>query len=353
MNAAPTAVLTDAPAQYAGSLATELKDAVTPRAVALVLGAWVVAVAFMVSYVGAFHAPVPHRIPVAVVAPAQLVDELNSLTGEPLKADAAPNAETARERIMNRDADAALILHDGAAPDVLLVASAAGSAVSQSIVQLTQQIERTQGRQVSVTDVQAPNPKDGRGMSSFYLVVGLVIGGYLSTTALAMSGGYRPANLRRTLIRLAALAIQSITLGLAGAVIVGPIYGALTGHFAALWAIGALIAFTAAAVSTALQSLFGQLGVGFTLLFFVVLGNPSAGGVYTAPLLPPFWSAIGQSLPPGAATTLVRNTAYFHGNGTTLAWWVLATWAASAVLLAGGACLRRAAQEQRRVPRWA
>lgn len=56
----------------------------------------------------------------------------------------------------------------------------------------------------------------------------------------------------------------------------------------------------------------------------VVLSNPSSGGVCPAPLLPAFGSAIGQALPPGAGTTVVRNTVYFSGHATTQALSVLA-----------------------------
>ena len=62
----------------------------------------------------------------------------------------------------------------------------------------------------------------------------------------------------------------------------------------------------------------GLVGIGLAILVFVVLGNPSAGGAYPAQLLPPFWSAIGPWLPPGAATGAIRGIVYFGGAGAAI-----------------------------------
>ena len=87
----------------------------------------------------------------------------------------------------------------------------------------------------------------------------------------------------------------------------------LTGHLLALWWLGALLVFAVGAVTLAFQTLFGVIGIGVTILFFVVLGNPSAGGAYQPALLPPFWRAISSALPAGAGTDGVRRIVYFGG----------------------------------------
>ncbi|MGH1554144.1 hypothetical protein ACRAWF_25945 [Streptomyces sp. L7] len=116
-------------------------------------------------------------------------------------------------------------------------------------------------------------------------------------------------------------------LGSGRAIIADPLLGALQGHFAQLWALGALIVFASAATTVAFQVLWGVIGVGVTVLLFVVLGNPSAGGAYPSVLLPPFWAATGQWLPPGAGTTAVRNTVYFSADAIAQPLWVLAGYA--------------------------
>ena len=85
----------------------------------------------------------------------------------------------------------------------------------------------------------------------------------------------------------------------------------------------ALVVFAVGAITMALQVWTGLIGIGLAILLFVVLGNPSAGGAYPAPLLPPFWAAIGPWLPPGAATDAVRGIVYFGGAGAGVAALVL------------------------------
>lgn len=328
-----------------GGFAAELRDAISFRAFLLVVGGLLIQLAFIVSYLGAFHSPTPHRIPAAVVAPAQVsatvVQQLNALPGDPVKAVAVADEAEARRQIMNRTVDAAILINPAGKTDTLLVASAGGPSVSQTSAQIAQSVEKTQRRQVAVIDIKPPNKEDGRGLSSFYLVIGWVVGGYLTASILGVAGGARPVNRHRTAIRLGTLALFSVVSGLGGAIIVDPVFSALTGHFMALWAIGALVVFAAAAVTTALQVLFGIVGIGLAILLFVVMGNPSAGGVYPASLLPRFWSAIGQSLPPGAGTTAVRNTVYFGGSATAGPLWVLAAYALAGVVVAMAAVVVR------------
>lgn len=332
---------------------SELRDAVTPRAVLLVLGVLVLQLGFVLSYIGAFHQPTPHGIPVAVVAPApaagRVVDQLNALAGDPVHARTAPTEQAARAMILDRTVDAAIIVGPGGPTDTLLVASAAGPAVSSTAAQIAQRIEGSQRRTVDVVDIRPPAAGDGRGLSSFYLALGWIIGGYLAAAILGIAGGARPADLRRTLIRLGALALYAIVSGLGGAVIADPLLGALTGHFAQLWAIGALVVFASAAATVAFQVLFGIVGIGLVILLFVVLGNPSAGGAYPAPLLPAFWRAIGDWLPPGAATTAIRNTVYFSGHAIAASLWVLAAYAVVGTLVSVAASAFR----PRRPPRHA
>jgi hypothetical protein len=68
----------------------------TPKAVTLVLlPALVLTLAFAFSYVGAFHDPTPHQVPVAVVGPPTVAAQLNSLPGDPLDARQASSRSDA------------------------------------------------------------------------------------------------------------------------------------------------------------------------------------------------------------------------------------------------------------------
>lgn len=169
-----------------------------------------------------------------------------------------------------------------------------------------------------MVDVAPLQLGDGRGLTSFYLVIGWILGGYLATAIIGVTRGSRPGSKNRAAIRLGAMIPYALASGLGGAVIVDTLLHALSGHFLALRGIGSLLVFTAAAVTMALQAMMGVVGIGVAVLVFVVLGNPSAGGSYPAALLPAFWRAIGGALPNGAGTTAVRNVVYFGGQATAI-----------------------------------
>jgi hypothetical protein len=295
----------------------ELRDAVTPRAFVLVVGVLALQLLFIQGYIGAFHHPSPHRIPVAVVTPdpsltAQTVQRLNALPGRPLSAHAVASAGRAEQQLRDRDVAGALVV-DPSGTDTVLTASAAGGAVADAVEAVFAKVEAQQHRHVTTRDVVPAGAQDSRGLSPFYLAVGWVVGGYLVASILAITAGGRPANPRRSAIRLGALALYSVASGIGGALIAGPLLSALPGHFWPMAGYGMLLVFGVGAFTMAIQALSGVIGIGIAVLLFVILGNPSAGGAYQSWLIPPFWRAIGPWLPPGAGTSAVRGIVYFAG----------------------------------------
>lgn len=270
-------------------------------------------------------------MPFGVVAPpqvsAQLVGRLEKLPGDPLDPRTVTDEAAARQQILNRDIDGALIVAPTGRTDTLLVASGGGTVLSSALQTIFTQVEGAQQRTVRTVDVAPASAEDFDGLSAFYLVVGWCVGGYICAAILAISAGSRPANRERAIIRLGALAVYSILGGLGGAIIVGPILGALPGSVAALWGLGALVVFAVGSATLALQSVFGIVGIGLAILLIVIAGNPSAGGAFPLPMLPPFWNAIGPALPPGAGTWAARSIAYFKGNDMTGSMLVLSAWA--------------------------
>ncbi|MGY1744349.1 DUF3533 domain-containing protein [Blastococcus sp. SYSU D00695] len=308
------------------------------RTAVLVVGALLLQLGFVLSYVGAFHAPAPREVPLAVVVPAgapagtadTVVQRLDGLAGAPLDARAVADEGAGRTLLADREVAGVLLLGaDG--HDRLLVAGAEGGALSTALQTVVERVDAAQQRAVSTEDVLPAAAGDARGLSSFYLAVGWVVGGYLVAAVIGVSAG--PAATRRVgLGRLGLLAGYAVVSGVGGALVAGPLLGALHGSFLALSALGALVVFGVGAVTMALQGALGLVGVGVAILLFVVLGNPSAGGAYPAPLLPPFWAAIGPWLPPGAGTGAVRALVYFDGTGAGQALLVLAGYALVGVL---------------------
>ncbi|MFG2435809.1 ABC transporter permease [Streptomyces sp. NPDC048508] len=329
-----------------------MRDAITLRAVMIMAGVLLLQLAFALSYMGALHNPRPHKIALDVVAPAVvspgLVERINALPNEPLNATAVSDKAQAEKRLLDRSSSAALVVRPAARADILMIASAGGPSVADATEQIVQKIEKAQLRAVQVEDIRPPAKGDGNGVSSFYLVLSWTIGGYLAASALNMAAGSKRPSLKRTSVRLAAMVPYAVVSGIGGAIIVGPVLHSLPGAFWDLVGLGVLIVLAGATVGVALQSLAGTVGLGLTILTFTVLGNPSSGGIYPAALLPPFWAAIGQALPPGAGTTAVRNTVYFDGHDTAGAVWILIAWVFGGVLVAVVSALLRDRREQAR-----
>ncbi|MFF8291656.1 DUF3533 domain-containing protein [Streptomyces sp. NPDC016309] len=318
-------------------LAAEVKNAVTPRAALLVIGVLALQLLFIASYVGALHDPKPKDVPFGVVAPGAAADQaaarLARLPGDPLDPRVLTDREEARRQIMEREIDGALVVHPAGTTDTLLVASGGGTVLSTTLDAIITAVEKPQRRTVRTVDVAPASPEDFDGLSAFYLAVGWCVGGYLLASILAISAGSRPANPQRAVIRLAVLALSALLGGIGGAVIVGPVLGALPGSVLALWGLGTLVVFAVGAVTLALQALTGIVGIGLAVLLIVIAGNPSAGGAFPGPMLPDFWRTIGPALPPGAGTWAARSIAYFKGNAISGAMQVLAIWAVIGTVL--------------------
>ncbi|MEU9735634.1 DUF3533 domain-containing protein [Streptomyces sp. NPDC048002] len=319
------------------STLSEVKDAVTLRATVLVIGVVALQLLFIASYVGALHEPRLKDVPFGVVAPQALaertVTRLDELPGAPLDPRALSDEQAAREQIEKREIDGALVVRPAGTTDTLLVASGGGRALSLALDTLVTSLEKSEGRTVRTVDVAPTSRHDFNSLSSFYLVIGWCVGAYLCASILAISSGARPANPTRAATRLGAMTLVALAGGLGGAIIVGPILGALPGGVWALWGLGTLLIFAVGAATLALQGLFGVVGIGLAILLIVIAGNPSAGGAFPAPMLPPFWEAIGPALPPGAGTWAARSISYFDGNDMTSSLLVLSAWAVAGVLV--------------------
>jgi hypothetical protein len=340
-------VATEAPE----TLQDRFRDAIAPRTLLLGVGVLLLQLGFILSYLGAFHSPTPHHVPVAVVAPAQasgqIVDKLNGLAGEPVVATAAPDENAARAELRAGQTSGVYLFNPAGTDDRLLVASGGGTAVSGALEQIFTKVTASQQRTVAVEDVVPLLPGDARGLSGFYLVIGWVVGGYLFASMLGIAKGSRPSTFPRAIWRLGATVPYALASGFDGALVAEPILHAMNGHFWSVAGIGTLVTLSAATVTIALQTLFGVIGIGLTVVIFVILGNPSAGGAYQPTVLPPFWRALSGLLPNGAGTDAIRRIVYFDGHGITHAVVVLVCWILGGVLLTmiGAAVMHRGSRE--------
>jgi hypothetical protein len=304
----------------------------TPKAVALVLlPALVLTLAFAFSYVGAFHDPTPHQVPVAVVGPPAVAAQLDHLPGDPLDARQVSSRPEALSQIDDRDVYGAY----EAATNHLFVASAANRATAVALETTFNRAAAAKGGPaVSVTDVKPLPEKDPNGTALFYSMIAWVFGGYIAATLIGLIGSPRSRSTARAAARIGALAGFSVIAGILTVIILRASFGVFSGHVVALSLIAMLTVFASGAASAGIQSALGPAGTGLVILGFVILGNPASGGPFARPLLPGFWSTIGGVLPPGASVDLARSALFFDGERILGPILVLVGWAVFGTALA-------------------
>jgi hypothetical protein len=334
-----------ADSQPQGSIANA---APTPKAVALVLlPALVLMLAFAFSYVGAFHEPKPHHVPVAVVGPSAVAAQLNRLPGDPLDARLVSSRADALAQIADRKVYGAY----EAATNTLLVASAANRATAVGLETTFDRVAAAQRRPaVRVTDVKPLPRGDPNGTAAFYAVIAWVFGGYIGATLIGLIGSPRSRSRQRATARMGAFAGFGIVAGILSVVVLRASFGVFSGHVVAMSAIAALTIFASGAATGGIQAAAGPSGTGLVILLFVILGNSASGGPFARPLLPGLWRTIGGLLPPGAGVDLARSALFFDGARIAGPILVLVIWAASGTLLAlafGGRIMAPASVEAR------
>ncbi|WP_328468315.1 hypothetical protein OHA21_51460 [Actinoplanes sp. NBC_00393] len=316
-----------------------------------------------------------HDVPIAVAGPAAATGQVTAALEQrmpgafdvTLVADSA----AAEAAILDREVYGAIDLSTGK-PQVL-IASAASASVAQALQQVATGLAQAapgpqgatgnagtagrsdspgaagtqaapgaagaQGPAVTVRDVAALPADDPRGAGLAAGSLPLIIGGLLAALLLTN-------RVRGTGRRIAGAFAFAVTGGLAIAAILQFWFGSLGGDY---WLNAGVVALSTAAISLTLlglESLLGLPGFGLGAAVMMLVGNPLSG-MATAPQMLPGWSgALGQLLPPGAAGTLLRSTAFFDGAGAIQPLIVLLAWLAlgtTLCLLSGLRKSRRAA----------
>jgi hypothetical protein len=220
-----------------------------------------------------------------------------------------------------------------AAPDgqKLLTAPAA----SPTVANLLQQNLAAPGTKVS--EVVPADPDDPRGTGFASLGLPLVLAGVIAGVIVSVLG-------RPVFNAVAALAATAAVSGLVTILMVQGWLGIIEGPWLVNAGVVALAVLATASAVTGFGALLGTAGLGIAALLFVFVGNPWSGIGSAPELLPKAAGFIGQLLPSGAASQLLRSTAFFDGadGGSHVA--VLVAW----IVLGVGAILGGAALQRRR-----
>jgi hypothetical protein len=186
-----------------------------------------------------------------------------------------------------------------------------------------------QGRRLAVQDT-APLPEhDSRGISAFFMVAGTTIGSLVFAAAMLFMGGHSVRVPLR--FRLGIVVAFAALAGLIIAIDTGFVADGLSGAFWGVAGIGALLAATIAAVTTAFARWLGLPGVGLCVLAFMLFSLPASGGAVGPEFVPGFYRDVAPVLPSHAGLQALRGIVYFHGGGTLEPILVLLAWLAGAV----------------------
>ncbi|MEU0166436.1 ABC transporter permease [Streptomyces iakyrus] len=223
----------------------------------------------------------------------------------------------------------------------LLTASAAGPAVAQFLQQAVGQQAAAGGAQVKTVDVVPAPAGDPRGAVLNASALPLALAGIAAGALVTLLG------LRGIRAGLALLGASALV-GMVAAAIAHSWLDALGGDW---WAEAGVLGLCTLAIGSAvagLAALLGTAGIGIGAATVMLLGNPFSGATSAPQMLPEPAGAIGQWLPPGAGTTLLRSVSFFDGAAATgpaltLAWW--SALGLGAVLLGSSLKARKAGTE--------
>ncbi|WP_138760728.1 ABC transporter permease [Modestobacter altitudinis] len=286
------------------------------------LVATLIGLAFVVVFLDAFHAPVPHGLPVGVVGSAAQVDQVRTALDRAAPGDLAVSRLTdeaaARSAVLQRDVYAAFL---PGAPARLLTAGANGQGVTMTVTQAFTPLAQQAGGQLQAEDLRPLAPGDTRGLGIFYGSFGVVLGGFLFGIQSYSAAPKLP--LRWRLVSIGLFAVVSALLVTWAATVV---YAALPAGFGTVAVLVGLLALSVAATAALVLRAIGSAGTFVTSLGLVILGNATSTGNLPAEYLPPWLHPLAEVLPPGVAVRALRGATYFADDGVTRALWVLGLW---------------------------
>lgn len=291
---------------------------------------FVFVVLFVLCYVYAFHSPAPRDVPVGVVGQSSAVQVTTALEAAApggFDVTTVAGGPSAAEAVRSADIAAVYDPTTSGGP-TLLVASANGASHVQTIERIFQATAAASGTTLQIKDVAPLPPSDSAGTVALYASLVATIGGYMIGMFVAMMGG--PLR-RRT--RFAILLGSYLPLSLLATVLIGPVTGALQGHFLQLWLIQFSVMAAVGLVVNGLGYYFNRFVTGVALVLFVFLNVPASGGAMAADLLPQPFHWLQHVVIGGGTVPMIRDLYYNAGPGAAFGWWRVAIYAAIGLLL--------------------
>jgi hypothetical protein len=294
------------------------------------VGATILSLIFIASFIGALHTPGPRSVPFGVVGPSAAASALRRNLDRAVPGgfvvSSYPTETAAVNAINNRTVDAAVA--PGPHGEHLVVAQAVGASLTNDIIKVfTTGAARTHVP-LAVTDIRPLHASDPEGLSQTFFVTALLAPSFTFGNLLVRR--IAPAlgpHWHLVLIAVYAPIVAAVAVAIADAAI-----GALTGAPWGLFGIGTLFAFAVAVMSAAAARWAGGIGVAVIALLFIPIGLASSGVTLGPNMITPWYADVGRALPAGNALPSVLNTTYFHASAITPRLLVLSAWALAGIL---------------------
>jgi hypothetical protein len=276
----------------------------------------------------------PRDLPVGVAGPANAVQPIEQrIAAADGSFDVHHYADeaAARQAIEDRDIYGAVVMTQSGPK--ALTASAASRTVAQTLTRAANEALAPAPTSAPVQDV-VPDTEASSALPSSVLPL-VIAGSVAGLLTIFLATGFAS--------RLVLLATGSLLGGMAGALVLQTWLDVVGGDWIANAAgLGLTIMATASVVAGG-HALMGQAGATIAGVTMTLIGNPFAGASSAPELLPQPVGAIGQLMPPGAGSELLRSTGFFDGAAAAGHVAVLGAWALAGlgILLVAGLRGRR------------
>lgn len=267
----------------------------------------------------------PRDLPVVVAGPPASAEQfaagLQARRPGAFEVSLVPDEAAADRALRDRDAYGAFLLGPGG-PSVH-TASAASPVVAQL---LAESAAATGDGAVAVVDVVPTGTDDPRGAG--------LAAGFLPLLMTSIAAGVLVLLVPGWRARLAGLVGYAVLAGVVATLLLQGWLGVIGGAYLPVAAAMTLVVLSVSAPVAGLGAVLGAPGAGLGALVVFLVGNPLSAVAAAPELLPQPWGQVGQFLPPGAGSTLLRSAAWFDGAGATAPLWTLVGWALAGLALA-------------------
>jgi hypothetical protein len=316
------------------------------RLILVAIAAAVAGALLTLSFTYADHEPAPHGVRIAVVAPAAVTSHiaagLRQAAPGGFRVIAVPSAAAARTALHDQRVRGAFVLGVGHRAQIL-TAGAAGSALEQVVTTALGHVAAAAHVRASVQDVVPPSGADRSGLITFVFELGLLVPSVVGSVGLYLVGLRR-----RVWWRVAAAWLFAALVAALGTLVVATGFGALPGHWAAVFGIGMLGALAFILATAAAQATLGLPATALMAILLVFVGNAVSGGSVPTAMLPDVYRQISPWLPNGAIVHGVRAVVYFGGHGVGQPLLALALWAGAGSLVLTANDVVHAVERRRR-----